>query len=325
VRNWIYSLDDGQLFACRGRDFTTDSMMVVLQSDHLEERESACQMQLTQWEYGVGLKMNRSVFLLWQEKVEKHDIGSLDLVSLLHVCGRADTSPPLYGGVGALHSAPCKKAVIILCHGFSPDVGPRYPLIIILNKFFAHLGYAVVQPNFTDTYAYGPARGRSERACVVLEALLHVRSRFPDSPVVLIGHSQGGAAAAQACRRSVVADGNIRGLVMIGSESPRERINLPQFLCSDNEDLLSNRATSIDIYGQPPPGLTPAQILMLHSTRDPVICDLAIEQLVGEASEYLSNFRIFVKLYGALKRSCLSGARLGLRAKRGAVERSRRG
>ena len=39
--------------------------------------------------------------------------------------------------------------------------------------------------------------------------------------VVLIGHSQGGAASAHACTDRVVASAHIHGLLMLGSENPQ--------------------------------------------------------------------------------------------------------
>jgi pimeloyl-ACP methyl ester carboxylesterase len=282
VKKWLYSLSDGQIFACRARDYESNEMLAALQKDQPDESEVLPQPKLTDWEYGVGIKSNRAVFLLWESKVEHHEIGSLDLLMLLHVGGK-----PVCQSLHRLEvnsAAAIKRTVIILCHGFSPEVGPSYPLIIILSHFLTDLGYEVILPDFRGTYAYGVARGRSERVCLVLECLLRARSQFPGFSVVLIGHSQGGAAAAQACRRSVVADGGIRGLVMLGSESARERI-IPPELLHDVEGLKCPVDPKyVDIYGCLPPGLSPPQILMLHSLRDPVISRLAIEQLVREAS-----------------------------------------
>jgi pimeloyl-ACP methyl ester carboxylesterase len=288
VKRWLYGLSDGQLFACRGRDYEAKQLLAALRGDGPDEPEVLPPPRLSSWEYGVGIKSNRAVYLLWGPKVEKHEIGSLDLLSLLHVGGE-----PVISSVD-LQEAPAaaapKRAVVILCHGFSPETGPSYPLIVILRNLLTDEGYQVIVPDFRDTYAYGAARGRSERVCLVLESVLRARSHFPDLCVVLMGHSQGGAAAAQACRRGVVADGCVRGLVMLGSESARERIEPPELL-HDGARLESHvGATQVDIYSQLPPGLSSSQILMLHSSRDPVVSRLAIELLVREASEHERNF-----------------------------------
>jgi len=288
VKKWLYGLQDGQIFACRGRDYALNPILAALQEDDPEDPGSlnaSLPPQLTAFDYGVGIKMDRAVFLLWESKVEKHEIGSLDLISLLHICGHSASHPPECDT--APPAADAQKPVIILCHGFSPEIGASYPLLIILDNFLSHLGYTVFKPDFRDTYAYGAARGRSERVCVVLESLLRVRSQFPNSSIVLIGHSQGGAAVAQACRRSVVADGCIRGLVMIGSESARERIRSSELCAGDEDQNYVHDVPPAEIYGQLPSGLTPPQILMLHSMRDPVISRLAIQQLVHEPERWL--------------------------------------
>ena len=275
--------------------------MSALQNDHADALENAAGPKLTDWDYGVGVKANRAVFLLWGSKVEKQEIGSLDLLSLLHVCGQPGCEPPV--GQQAAAAAADKQTVVVLCHGFSPDFGPSYPLISILLHFLTSLGYTVMLPDFRDTYAYGAARGRSERVCTVLECLLRARAAFPAFSVVLIGHSQGGAAAAQACRRCVVADACIRGLVMLGSESARERIKPPELL-HDGEALANHLACAhVDIYGHLPPSLSPPQILMLHSSRDPVISRLAIQQLVREPTK-----SIFEKWRWCFKSYTPSGA-----------------
>ena len=41
---------------------------------------------------GVGIKMDRAVYLQWESKVEKHDVGRIDLVPLLHNFGHS--GPP---------------------------------------------------------------------------------------------------------------------------------------------------------------------------------------------------------------------------------------
>ena len=154
IKTWLYGLQDGQMFACRGRDYEFDSIMHALQTDHPDAIEASLSPKLTNWEYGVGIKMARSVFLLWETKVEKHDIGSLDLISLLHVCSERVSQPPIPRGLpSAVSNAP---TVVILCHGFSPELGPLYPLLIILRDFLTANGFPVIQPDFTATYELLP-------------------------------------------------------------------------------------------------------------------------------------------------------------------------
>ncbi len=76
-------MKDGQLFACRGRDYELASVMSALQNDHADALENAAGPKLTDWEYGVGIKANRAVFLLLGSKVEKQEIGNLDLLSFV--------------------------------------------------------------------------------------------------------------------------------------------------------------------------------------------------------------------------------------------------
>ena len=278
VKRWLYDLQDGHIFACRGRDYQPNAMLRALREENSEPIDGSLHPQFTDWDYGIGIKKARCVFLLWREKVEKHDVGGLDLVSLLHICGHH--APPQPTRPEEPAAAATKQTVVILCHGYSPDSGPSYPLLIILKNLLTQMRYEVILPDFRDTYAYGAARGRSERVCVVLEALLRARSQFPHCDVVLVGHSQGGAAAAQACRRSVVAHGCVRGLVMLGSESARERIRPPELAFGGDDQENHVAVPFVEIYGQLPPGLSPSQILMMHSTRDPVISRIAIQQLV---------------------------------------------
>ena len=106
--------------------------------------------------------------------------------------------------------------IIILCHGFSPERGPNYLFLVLLKNYFLSLGFTVIEPDFRDTYRYGAFRGRSERVNTVLAELLVANSTYSSTPgrrnIILVGHSQGGAAVAQACMSTrVVQSGNIRG------------------------------------------------------------------------------------------------------------------
>eukprot|EP01094_Clydonella_sp_ATCC50884_P014814 TRINITY_DN25392_c0_g1_i1.p1 TRINITY_DN25392_c0_g1~~TRINITY_DN25392_c0_g1_i1.p1 ORF type:complete len:445 (-),score=107.56 TRINITY_DN25392_c0_g1_i1:76-1410(-) len=147
-------------------------------------------------------------------------------------------------------SASCDPAgVLLINHGWSDVVGPDYPLIRTLEHAATNRGWHVIVPDFRESYRYGRGRGRSERVKMIYEELLccpwvmtgrradasHSRaaSSAADSstgsstdsslsllPVVLVGHSQGGAASALACTDRIVEACNIQGLMLLGSESP---------------------------------------------------------------------------------------------------------
>ncbi len=69
-------------------------------------------------------------------------------------------------------------------------------------------------PDFRNSYKFGSARSRSERVNIILQTLLSLACSEPKpETVVLIGHSQGGAAVAQTCAMdSVVRNANIKGI-----------------------------------------------------------------------------------------------------------------
>lgn len=216
LRKWVYELSNGSCIAVRGRDRSLpvnwpgpqQADAVDLAEAIVKHRASITDL-FTNWELGVALKSNNNLFLMWPAIVECYPIGTIDFLSLLHfrktpklpldrmhICDAKTVSSHVPG----LHQATDK--VIVLCHGFSPDVGPKYAFIQVLQAWLTALGWTVVVPNFTASYAYGPARGRSERVRIVLEELLIITSQthaHHRAPVVLIGHSQGGAAVAQAC------------------------------------------------------------------------------------------------------------------------------
>jgi hypothetical protein len=54
--------------------------MSTLQNYHADALENAAEPKLTDWEYGVGIKANRAVFLLLGSKVENQEIGNQDLL-----------------------------------------------------------------------------------------------------------------------------------------------------------------------------------------------------------------------------------------------------
>lgn len=132
--------------------------------------------------------------------------------------------------------------VIILSHGWSESLGPNYPVIRTLEKVATQRGWKVVVPDFRATYQYGHNRGmkfmdsvlsselgRSERVRMIYSEMLCLDPKVFDqlrfshiqpSTLVLVGHSQGGAASSFACENRVVKAQNIHGLLLVGSENP---------------------------------------------------------------------------------------------------------
>lgn len=187
VRAWAHGLSDGALFPVRGRD--------LLNPETLES-------ELGPWEYGIALKYKRRLLLLWPTAVESCLIDGVNFVAQLHV---TLLQPPVITG----EAIPCAEInLLALAHGFSPEDGPHYALCSALQDLVRAVGgWTLVVPDFRPSYAFGPARGRSERVRLLQEEILltlvgHSAAGFPrPARVVLVGHSQGGAAAAQLCSR----------------------------------------------------------------------------------------------------------------------------
>jgi hypothetical protein len=110
--------------------------------------------------------------------------------------------------------------VLVLAHGWSPIVGPNYPLIRTLEAVAGNAGWEVKTPSFLESYRMGSIRGRAERVVTIYQQLLCLNER--PTRTVLAGHSQGGAAVALACKPDVVQACHIVGLLLIGAESPLE-------------------------------------------------------------------------------------------------------
>ncbi len=109
---------------------------------------------------------------------------------------------------------------IILCHGFSASDGPDYTFIHTMKLWLRDLGWDVIVPDFRPSYSYGSSRGRSERCRIILECIIEMMAIRNGRPgvCVLIGHSQGGAAAAQVCSsEGIIKAAGIVGLVLLVS------------------------------------------------------------------------------------------------------------
>eukprot|EP00658_Telonema_sp_P-2_P064676 TRINITY_DN5383_c0_g1_i1.p1 TRINITY_DN5383_c0_g1~~TRINITY_DN5383_c0_g1_i1.p1 ORF type:complete len:341 (+),score=59.47 TRINITY_DN5383_c0_g1_i1:198-1220(+) len=191
----LHTLPNGACLPCRGRDIAGT--------------------ELTKWDYGYLVKRGSRLFFLYESgDMENFRIDWINFSELVHLARRRHPesmpSPP--------ESLGPTGNVVLLAHGFSEEDGPNYALIRTLEHAAEQLGWRAIVPDFRGTYAYGSARGRSERVRAIYEELLCLEP--PAKRVVLVGHSQGGAAAAHACTDRVVSAQRVRGLMMLGSESP---------------------------------------------------------------------------------------------------------
>ncbi|MDZ7781187.1 MAG: alpha/beta fold hydrolase [Gemmatimonadota bacterium] len=111
-----------------------------------------------------------------------------------------------------------RHPVFLIAHGW----GASYGTILRLGEPLAEAGYEVV---LFDVRGHG----RNEQLPYVTvrdfrddvaAALRHMRQRFPDRPIVLVGHSLGGAGAVLAIADGAVVD----GLVLIATPADVMRI-----------------------------------------------------------------------------------------------------
>lgn len=191
LRLFLSNLSEGVMLLCRGRDTTSDD-----------------------WDYGIATKSGERLFIHY----ESNDAESIRCDSI---------SSKL---VEFVQSYPTKKmksttkGVIILSHGWSPQVGPNYPLINALRHIGVTEGFEVIVPDFKSQihqYTTNQARSRAERVKVIYEEMLCLDSSIDyQVPIILVGHSQGGAASATACTDKLCKTRNICGLLMLGSENP---------------------------------------------------------------------------------------------------------
>lgn len=191
LRKFLSNLKQGAMLLCRGRDTISDD-----------------------WDYGIATKSGERLFIHY----ESNDAESI----------RTDCISSKL--VEFVQSFPTKKAksatkgVIILSHGWSPQVGPNYPLINALRTIGNSEGFEVIVPDFNKQihqYTTNQVRSRAERVKVIYEELLSLDPSFNRQvPIILVGHSQGGAASATACTDKLCKSRNICGLLMLGSENP---------------------------------------------------------------------------------------------------------
>jgi predicted alpha/beta hydrolase family esterase len=175
-------------------------------------------------------------------------------------------------------SAPPNLRLLVACHGYSPENGPSYAFFSALVSMISKLkGWSIAVPDFRTSYAFGAARGRSERLRLIQEEILVQVAAMGSLPssVVLVGHSQGGAACAQLCCSDRLVEAlKIGGLVMLGSESPMERLPPPEGLSElDDGDII--------IHATRPSRLTPDNIHIIHSRRDQVVGEHVVQSLAA--------------------------------------------
>ena len=201
----------GGVLPCRGRDYVVTPRVWGDAAD------------TTPWDFGcctIAPSSAPVAFFIWSDKVESFAVRGLDLRRLVHfVLPRPEQ---LQRSLDMAADDMGEGAnVVLISHGYSPKRGPDYALIRTLEHVSWQRGWRPRVLCFLDTYAYGPARGRSERVRMILEELLcEVQPRRP-ARVALVGHSQGGAASSVACTDRVAHAARVAGLMLIGSESPR--------------------------------------------------------------------------------------------------------
>ena len=209
IITFLQSLEDGTIVLCRGRD-------PVPGNTHGE------------WDYGLGTKTGDRIYINYvsqdSESLKITTINS-DLIQLAERKSPGDQVRPAMSstaGAGSSSSWQDKKGVMIISHGWSPQVGPNYPLIHELQQLGKQHDWHVIVPNFKtqiNSYTTNHQRSRAERVKVIYEELLCMRLT-DKTPIILVGHSQGGAASATACTEKLCACLNICGLLMLGSEDP---------------------------------------------------------------------------------------------------------
>ncbi len=144
IRNWVYDLTDGEMIRCRGRD------KIFPLSDHFDtitHEPTVSNGSYTPFEDGLAIKFERQLYFLWQEKVECYDIGIIDFVNLLHfACTPVNTTADIVLPLPATHTNTTNiqvshRKVVVLCHGYSPELGPNYPFISVLKQHIIRSGF----------------------------------------------------------------------------------------------------------------------------------------------------------------------------------------
>eukprot|EP00457_Paulinella_chromatophora_P011139 gb/GEZN01011265.1/.p1 GENE.gb/GEZN01011265.1/~~gb/GEZN01011265.1/.p1 ORF type:complete len:358 (+),score=27.46 gb/GEZN01011265.1/:64-1137(+) len=212
IKEQLHAVRDGVRFAVRGRDYGP-----------LRRDDAGMPSRLfSKWEYGVAQKMGQRLHFLWRDgETEDFLIDGIDYIHLIHF---RLSGPPIESKHSARSvmgtTAVSTDNFVVIAHGYSPQPGPNYPLIRTLERVARKAGWSVVVPDFRPTYEFQSQRSRAERSRILTEELLCITARYRPKQVVLVGHSQGGAAVAQVCTQRTVAAAQVKGVLMLGAESP---------------------------------------------------------------------------------------------------------
>lgn len=150
LRDWLHTLPDGAILPVRGRDRVAgeyhDAELGESEGAHASDPPPPLADVFTPWEYGVVLKHARRLFLLWEAVVESYLIDGCDYIDQLHFHeDQRQGAPP-----ATAPTAP--RAVVVLSHGFSDEVGPNYALVQCLAGFLRANGYRVIVPDYRPRY-----------------------------------------------------------------------------------------------------------------------------------------------------------------------------
>jgi pimeloyl-ACP methyl ester carboxylesterase len=198
MKEYLLTLPDGSCLPVRARDWYSVN-------------------SFTEWSTGVAIKNGTKLWYLYETGViETFFIKETNFLELVQfVKPRAQDRHPLQRSNNIPLENPNK--VVVISHGWSPELGPDYPLLRTLQSVAIRLGWKTVVPDYRASYKF-KQRGRSERVKILFEELLTL-DPTPER-IVLVGHSQGGATSSLACTDRVVAKCNIKGLLLFGSECP---------------------------------------------------------------------------------------------------------
>lgn len=185
LRAHLLGLPNASCFQCRGRDRVDEA-----------------------WSYGLCVKHGKRLLFSYDDG-GREDFG-IEKVNFKDLVQLQTRPPAVPGGTG----------VAVIAHGFCPESGPDYQLVIALARAARDRGWLVVVPDFRPSYELETRAGRAARVSILADAILE-HSAGVDF-IALAGHSQGGRASANVCFEQRVAALPIRGCLMFGSEDPAE-------------------------------------------------------------------------------------------------------
>lgn len=223
LRTALHSLPDGSTLPIRGRNFANEK-----------------------FDYGVAVKASSRLFFINESgDVESFPIDYINFSHLVHFVSERKGS---IREEELLHQNVMTDLnhLVVIRHGYSPQVGPDYPLVRTLEAVARSRGWRMLVPDYRESYSWDHSRGREARVRILFQELLCLEEPKP-RVVVLAGHSQGGACSAYSARdqRLVKAVG-IRGLFMLGPESALRHDKMKQPPALDSKDI---RIVHADVDG----------------------------------------------------------------------------